>query len=249
MSKGNSLREEIRLERLKGLKNKPFSYKLKYYIDYYKYHVLSAAVIVLIAFLLVKSIVNQKETVLSVALINCNQEANYDEWIDNYASLVGIKDNQDMSIDYTYAFFDEAYAYQMKQKFYVTSAAGKVDVVIAPKSYFDEYAKVGYMADLSGLLSEDELNANAKLLYEMNFKDEETEYKEGDEVKSEKYRESEDKIKIGEHKEIVGVDISNAAQIKDGQWYDYLEEPLYLGICAAGENKEQGVELLKYLQK
>lgn len=226
MAKGTSLRDEIRQERLKGLEGKSFSYKLKYYVYYYKFHVLTAVILLLLAGAFIKSVLNQKENALSLALINANQAVDYEEWITEYSKLMGITDKQEMSIDYSYTFSNELYGYQTEQKFFVATAAGNIDAIIAPKTYFDKYAMVGYMVDLSKLLDESYLEENKELLHEVTL-DEES----------------------GGVTEVAGVDVSDAIKIKEEEWYSNIEEPLYFGIVVESKNMEEAFKLLKYLQK
>lgn len=226
MSKANSLREEIRLQQKASLEGKPFSYKAKYFVQYYKVHVLVALAFIVFVCSLVKAVTGHKDNALSVVLINANPDFDFDAYIDEYASIVGIDEKHDMSMDASYYMGDNMNNYQEEQRFFIATAAGKIDVVIAPKTYFEKYALVGYMSNLTWIMSEDELAAYDGLILEVQ-QDEEH----------------------GGELEMSGVDVTNMKAVVDNEWFKYVDEPIYLGIPVETENPEQAIAFLAYLQK
>lgn len=153
MAKGDSIKGEIRLEQKKALEGKSLGYKLKYFLHYYKFSLVAVIIVLIIVCSLVKTIASYKTNVLGIALINANEDVNYNEFISEYEKVAGIGKKEEMSIDASYNFRgDDGLDMQLEQKLFVSVAADQVDVIIAPKTYFDKYAE-GY--GLSGIALKD----------------------------------------------------------------------------------------------
>lgn len=225
MSTHNSLGEEVREQRRKALSGKPLKDKASYIFYYYKKHIIIGIIIVCVIISTVNHIINQKSNALSVALVNCNKEVDYEQMLEEYFITTGLDDSYAMSVDPTYVMVNGKLDYQLEQKFFMATAAGQVDVVMAPASFFDIYASLGYMKNLDGLLTEEQKQEYKDVLHEVK-----TDIDHGNQV------------------EVSGIDISDFNMIVDGKWFVDCDEPIYFGIPIESVNDAQAIDYLYYLR-
>lgn len=227
MRNTDSLRDEIRLQHEK-LSNEPFSKKLEYFWDYYKVHVM---ITVFLAFLfgsILHAIVSQKETVLSIALINSFPNIEDEllmEDFENYLELNHKK--QQVLIDSTYYIDDESsspYASTYSQKFSTNAMAGKLDVVLADSTNFDFYGNQGFFQDLSLVLPKDVMEKYQDSLYYVDHP----------------YDETTDKVPVG-------IKINKASKICQSSCYPGVDA--YYGIITGTEHMDYALSYLSYINE
>lgn len=227
MSEQNSLREEARQQQREALKGKSLGKKISYILYYYKYYIIVGLIIIFAVKSLVSNIVNHKTDALQVVLVNSNKEVDYQTYINEFFEKSGLDDSTyQMSIDPDYVMQNGSLDYTLEQKFFLATASGQVDVVIAPKSFFDVYAKMGYMMDLSTVLSSEELAGLGDLLYTVKLDEDH-----------------------GGGEELSGIEIENMPALLKGKWYPDCDEPVYYGIPIESKNTEQALEFLSYIQQ
>ena len=223
--KGNSLKDEIKISRMEGLQGKSNWYKFKYYVYYYKIPVLVGIGVLVFLISLVHSIVTAKDTVLSVALLNANQEVDYSLFLDEYFQTTDYDAGKtEMRIDASYCFYDNYSNYQNEQRFFVATAAEQIDVVIGSKEIFEKYADMGYFIDLSKLMDADTYSKYSDMAHTTSLTEE-----------------------YGGNTEVSGLDITNWDCISKLKWYEGSDEPVYIGIVCESKNKEQAIDFINYL--
>lgn len=223
--KGNSLKDEIKISRMEGLQGKSNWYKFKYYVYYYKIPVIVGIGVLVFLISLVHSIVTAKDTVLSVALLNANQEVDYSLFLDEYFQTTDYDAGKtEMRIDASYCFYDNYSNYQNEQRFFVATAAEQIDVVIGSKEIFEKYADMGYFIDLSKLMDTDTYSKYSDMAHTTSLTEE-----------------------YGGNTEVSGLDITNWDCISKLKWYEGSDEPVYIGIVCESKNKEQAIDFINYL--
>lgn len=224
--KGNSLKDEIKISRMEGLQGKSNWYKFKYYVYYYKIPVIVGIGVLVFLISLVHSIVTAKDTVLSVALLNANQEVDYSLFLDEYFQTTDYDAGKtEMRIDASYCFYDNYSNYQNEQRFFVATAAEQIDVVIGSKEIFEKYADMGYFIDLSKLMDADTYSKYSDMAHTTSLTEE-----------------------YGGNTEVSGLDITNWDCISKLKWYEGGDEPVYIGIVCESKNKEQAIDFINYLR-
>ena len=224
--KGNSLKDEIKISRMEGLQGKTNWYKFKYYVYYYKIPVIVGIGVLVFLISLVHSIVTAKDTVLSVALLNANQEVEYSLFMDEYFQTTDYDAGKtEMRIDASYCFYDNYSNYQNEQRFFVATAAEQIDVVIGSKEIFEKYADMGYFIDLSKLMDADTYSKYSDMAHTTSLTEE-----------------------YGGNTEVSGLDITNWDCISKLKWYEGSDEPVYIGIVCESKNKEQAIDFINYLR-
>ena len=174
---------------------------------------------------LVHSIVTAKDTVLSVALLNANQEVDYSLFLDEYFQTTDYDAGKtEMRIDASYCFYDNYSNYQNEQRFFVATAAEQIDVVIGSKEIFEKYADMGYFIDLSKLMDTDTYSKYSDMAHTTSLTEE-----------------------YGGNTEVSGLDITNWDCISKLKWYEGSDEPVYIGIVCESKNKEQAIDFINYL--
>lgn len=226
MSTANSLREEAREQQRKALKGQPLKKKISYILFYYKVYIAVALIVVIAGSIFVNKLIHYRYNALSVAMVNCASNVEYASYMDEYYAQSGVDDRHQMSIDSTYVFYGSNADFQVEQKFFYATAAGQVDIVIAPKTFFDKYAQMGYMVDLSLVLTDEMKEKYADCLYEVTLDSDH-----------------------GGATEISGIDITNFSAVVDGGWYTSCEEPVYAAITIESENVTQALDFIEYLRK
>ena len=174
MQNTNSLRDEVRLQQQK-LKDQPLSKKWEYFWHYYKIHVCITFLAACMFGSILHSVINQKETLLSIALINAFPTVEDEVLMEDIETYMEINQKkQQIVLDSTYYIDEQStspYAETYSQKFFTNAMAGKLDVVLADVSNFDLYGNQGFFQDLSLVLSQETLAFYADKLYYLDHPD------------------------------------------------------------------------------
>lgn len=156
--------DEFKEERA-SLKNASFKVKFRYFLDYYKWHVIAVVIIVAVVSSLIYNFVTKKETAFYAAFINSIPN-NYTPTLDkDFAELIQIDQKKsEVLIDGTMYMdidaYDQATVASM-QKIMVYTSANDLDVMVTDVPVFDHFAYLDTMIDLRTILSPQE-----QVLYE-----------------------------------------------------------------------------------
>ena len=166
-----SIRETIR-EEWKKLSKLSWGERIVYIWDYYKPLMVAIACVILAISIGVSIYHNmQINTLLNAYFINCNAlDADWDAIAADFAAyLGGIGEKDEIHVDTMTTLDDEdmsnyGTANQMKMTAYI--AAGDVDVLLLNQSAYDKYDGSGAFADLSTLLTKEQLDYMADAILE-----------------------------------------------------------------------------------
>ncbi len=159
------------LEKLKNLKGKD---KFIYILDYYKLHIIGAALIIAILYTILSTVFNPPpECELYVTPINLMVEPQLlDECINDITSYLNLNTKtQEVVIDDSMNIdLDNIDSFTMshEQKFSTYLYAREFDIIITDNAFFEQHASLGYFADLSDTLPKDLLEVASKdLMYSL----------------------------------------------------------------------------------
>ena len=227
MKNTDSLRDEIRMQHEK-MSQESFSKKLEYFWDYYKIHVMITVFLACMFGSILHTIVSQKETLLSIALINAFPNAEDEFLMEDFENYLGLNSKkQQVLIDSTYYLDDDStspYATTYSQKFSTNAMAGKLDVVLADSRNFEFYGNQGFFQDLSLILPKELLDMYQDSLYYVDHP----------------YDETSNLVPIG-------IQINSAPKI--GTFACYPGAEAYYGIVTDTERIDYAISYLEYINK
>lgn len=153
------------------IKKLPLKKRLSYFCDYYLAKCLIAVALLICIVLIIRTSINGKQhtPVLSAALINEIYLSDTDTLSDTLKSDLNL--DKDAVVNVTYYNLDE---YQNNMSYLAHLSAGSVDVILCSEKFFEKSAGQGMFADLSTLLSEEELSAYSSQLKEASVVDTDT---------------------------------------------------------------------------
>ena len=262
-----TLREEEK-ERWKEIKDKPFSYKLEYFWDYYKFAVIGVIVAVLVVIAVIKTVVNYRDYALCVVMIN-TEPITTDEAAITWAS--DLEQLLDVDTDKYQVYFDTSimignganssveYAAMQKLTAYLTSAT--MDVYIADTAIFEEYCQNENLYDLRAVFTEEELEALDGMIY---YTDGAT-FADYDDITNIRVSEDQAQYTVNHHDPSgmkdpipMGIFIPEDSRISNSGAYDllkdfekyqgYTPEPV-MGIVRNSTHFESAVQTLRYFMK
>lgn len=207
------------------LREMSFKEKISYLSEYYKYYALAAITALAVLIYIIHEIANPDPKIrLYAAVINNPiEEAAVNKLTEDVFEYLQLDPKAEKVFFNTQFYFgaSEQYTMSMKQVLTTHVAAHEVDLIIAPKSEFAEYAYYGYMAPLSDKLPADLYSSLADYFYISAQEDDPEEY-------------------------VFGIDLSETDLLKSNA--DNTEtDPYILGIVANAPNTENAVEFLRYL--
>ena len=150
--------DEFREER-EAIKQKSFKEKIKYFCDYYKWHVIGGVILTAFAISLVHSVLTHKDWAFYGAFINAYQAPAYDTFRENFAAQADIDLKEfdvlfDTSMYYTDNSHDQG-TLDTLERLTVYIAAGDVNVMAGGPSVMNQYAYNGFFQDLRQILPQD----------------------------------------------------------------------------------------------
>lgn len=148
--------DEFKEER-EALKHGTWKQKLSYFIDYYKWHVIITAAVLVIGISVVVEIVTQKETALYACLLNTVELYDTTEYAQSFAEYAGIDLNDNALIFDTSMTIETGQIDQTSilsvQKFMANVAAADLDVMITDSATMEDYANDDYFYDVRDFLT------------------------------------------------------------------------------------------------
>lgn len=146
-----------------ALKGMGFKAYWDYFWDYYKIHVIVGVCLIVFFSMLIRDITNNKPYALNAVFINANTMNDMEDMENAFAEKEGIDTSE------TQVFIDAAttisltgtdqYSIPSMEKIYAQVAANELDVMLADKAVFDNYANNGMYDDLGKFFSKEELDA------------------------------------------------------------------------------------------
>lgn len=199
--------------------------KAGYFKDYYMKPLIAIVLIAVFAVYMIYTIFfKHQETVLTVAFLNESYLQQTDALSEDLRSYYELTDKNQM-LDISYYNLDD-YASQMK--FTTMTAAQSMDVVVCPKTTFEQYSKFGYFEDLSAVLPQELYDKVSDRILESS--QEETDI-EGNVTAT---------LPAAPH----GIDISGNALYAD---YEGVGDDVILCIVAGSKNMDNAVKFANYV--
>ena len=160
--------DEFKKER-EALKNAPLKQKLSYFMDYYKWHVIASVAALVIVVSIVMEIVNQKDCVLYICLLNTGEFNDTTEYMQSLAEYAGIDLNKE-SINFDTSLFIEQGQLDQNsvlstQKFVTYLAAGELDTMITDLDSMADYANDEYFYDMREFLTPEQIENYEQYFY------------------------------------------------------------------------------------
>ena len=136
--------------------------KAEYIIDYYKFHIGVAFVIILIIANIINGILTHKDTVLSVTASNLYVSESTEPLLTtDFLQSKGIDTKKNKaefySITVTEDESDTGYTYASQMKLMTMISAQNLDVILMDKSSYELFSSSGYLMDLSKYVSDTSL--------------------------------------------------------------------------------------------
>ena len=166
------LMDEFKEERA-SIKNAPFKKKLRYFWDYYKWHVVVVIIVIWTVCSLVNLYLNKRELVFYTACINSTcLEADMDVYGNAFGEYLGIDTKKQECLFETGLPMDLAHmdsdSVGTTQKIMVYMSASDIDSIIATDNTLQHYAYLNSFCDLNEFLSAEELEKYDLKLYYMD---------------------------------------------------------------------------------
>ena len=227
MAIGNSVQDEIREQQKKVLESQGFKGRLEYFFHYYKWYVLTVALILIIGGTMIYDIVTKKDMVMQAVYVNAFPNVESTEFMADFEKTIEInpKKEETSLIDDFYIDM-EAYTYfdaQNIEKLLVLCAAGTVDVCIVDESYLMNMAEGGYFMDLSTIFTDAQMQ---------EYKDKLVWYDCPD--------------NIAEGEEAIALEITDASKIVSTQ--SYPNSKCYFTVIVNAPNVDNALAFLDYLE-
>lgn len=226
MAIGNSVNDEIREQHRRVLEQEGFKGRLKYFVYYYKWHVLICTFILILIGTFVYERVTQKDTILQVVMVNGFPNVEGTVIMEDFEKRLSMNPKKEQTLLDTSFYIDTdsstMFDEQNSEKLFIMAAAGVVDVVLADKDYFLTMAETGYLMDLSSILTDEQISRYGDRTF---YYDSPNNYAEG--------------------MELVGIDVTDSALIVDTQ--SYPNDQVYFCIIMNSSHTDHALTFLEYL--
>ena len=166
------LMDEFKAER-DEIKNRSFKERMKYFWDYYKWHVIGGAVAVFVVVSLIHSYVTRKDTAYYVVMANMVENLTSEEYLQEFTELSGI-DQKKEAICFDSDFMMDLKAmdqstFTSTQKIMVYLSGGNLDTMLSDLSVTNQYAYNESLADLRTFLTAEEMEKYEPYFYYVDY--------------------------------------------------------------------------------
>ncbi len=161
--------DEFREER-EALKNASFKEKWDYFREYYKWHVIGGAIIIILLVIFIRDVVNKKDWIFYGAMINSAAvEEQSDIFLNDFVELAQLDtENYAVMFDTSYSIKKGSYdeiSGAAAQKLLVNLTAADLDFVISDATTFEQYATIDTFMDVRTLFTAEELEKYEPYFY------------------------------------------------------------------------------------
>ncbi|MCD7805840.1 MAG: hypothetical protein LUH19_00690 [Lachnospiraceae bacterium] len=160
--------DEFKEERDK-IKHGTFKEKWKYFWDYYKWHVIGTAFVLVVAVWMIHDIVTQKESALYVELLNCATVYDDSEYLSGVEEYLGIEDGQALTVEAGLDVTDDTEDYTAFEVLAIRIAAKEMDVMVAEEETISGYAGEDTLIDLTTVMTEEQLEHYSDYFYYVDY--------------------------------------------------------------------------------
>lgn len=167
-----ALRDEIK-DQHKSIADKGFKYKLNYFVEYYKWHVVAVVIALIVIFSFIKGVVTAKDDAFYAISVNALTMPN----TDSFGKYLEIDTSKEKIVyDTSYAMNmdgGDPNSYVSLQKLVATISAGTSDVMVGDSQVLENLAPNEFFADLRDYFSTEELDELGDNLIYTTFRDDE----------------------------------------------------------------------------
>lgn len=245
-------------EQRESLKEKSAKEKWNYFWDYYKIHVFVVIGVLVFGGILIKDIVTSKDIAFYAALLNSFPSEQEEEFMDGFGELAGIDLNEyevflDTSLRFDMNNYDPS-SMAATQKLLAMVSAGEIDVIVADRDTFANYASNEMFGDIRAHLTPEQITdlESHFFYYDYGLPEEEIDYNAiansepvdyTDTVDRRNPEEMIDPIPVG-----IFLDDDLKTQLVDAGFYGAESEILF-GIVGNSQNTAYSQAFLEWLTK
>ena len=149
MKNRNPIRKE-RYENLKKASALPFGKRMRYYFDFFKFHLLALLVIGVIVFFVLKDIVFAPDVVLNGYVVNRTEipAITDEEFITSFPEYINI-DTKKHRVYFSSELFLNDSDIESTAKLIATASAGDINFLICNEETFERLSKMGLLEDIN----------------------------------------------------------------------------------------------------
>lgn len=165
--------DEFKEER-DAVKNGPLKQKLRYFLDYYKWHFIISICAISMMITFIYQIATYKDTAFTAVMMNAYSRTEEGVYEQEYAAYAGIDLAKYNILFDTSIFISDEYSHDVTsasaQKLTTLSGASALDVMVTDTDSFQVYANLGSFHDLRSFLSEEQLAGYEPYFYYVDKK-------------------------------------------------------------------------------
>lgn len=168
LSQGTSVNEEIR-HQSKKMKDKPLKEKLSYFVEYYKWPVLAAIIIIGVLTSIIYTVVSSKDSCFYAMIVN-STNIDSEKLIEGFSTYAQLDtDHYDCLIEANSSEVPNATGMDMSTstRFAANISTGELDIVIYDSENFDIKSSHDLFVDLRDILSKEEIQKYEPYFYYM----------------------------------------------------------------------------------
>ena len=149
MKNKNPIRKE-RYENLKKASALPFGKRMRYYFDFFKFHLLALLVIGVIVFFILKDIVFAPDVILNGYVVNRTEipAITDEEFITSFPEYINI-DTKKHRVYFSSELFLNDSDIESTAKLIATASAGDINFLICNEETFERLGRMGLLSDLN----------------------------------------------------------------------------------------------------
>lgn len=156
-------------EQREAMKTKPFKERFDYFWYYHKGHVIGGFCALVVGIILIYDAVTSKDTAFYAAFLNAFSTEQEQEFIDDFAVQAGIDLDKyqvilDTGLRFNLSQYDEASKTSI-ERFLAMTTAGEIDVAVAERDLFANYAENDMFLDLRNFLTKEQLERCRESLF------------------------------------------------------------------------------------
>ena len=149
MKNKNPIRKE-RYENLKKASALPFGKRMRYYFDFFKFHLLAILILAVIVFFVLKDIVFAPDVILNGYIVNRTEipAISDDEFITSFPEYTNI-DIKKHRVYFSSELFLNDSDIESTAKLIATASAGDINFLICNEETFERLSKMGLLEDIN----------------------------------------------------------------------------------------------------
>ena len=147
----NPIRKE-RYENLKKASALPFGKRMRYYFDFFKFHLLAFLIVAVLVFLILKEIVFAPDVIMNCCIINRTEipSCTDEEFISSFPDYQLINSNKE-KIYFSSDLFLNDTDIDSAAKLIATASSGDIDLIVCNEETFMRLCQMGLLEDIENI--------------------------------------------------------------------------------------------------